>query len=499
VLAYTGLLISLVSSLGAPLVPTIGADYGVSLSTAQWSLTVTLLVGAIAAPVIGRLGDGPQRLRVLLTALGILVAGGVLAALPGTTFALLIVGRAMQGVGLALLPLLMGIARDHLPPERSRGALATLSVTAVVGLGLGYPFTGLVAEHLGFHAGFWVAAGLGLLAMALAVLVVPTSMHRPSSSFDLPGAMLLGLGLGALLISISEGEEWGWFSSKIIVLAVMAVLILAGWVGHELRTHDPLVDLRQLRNRTVLTADATGVLAGVGMYMLMSMIIRYVQTPTSVSYGLGASVVVGGLTLLPMSATSFTASRLMPSLTRVVSPTRILPFGALLFAASLAMFGLYRDHLWQIFVEMGIAGLGIGFSFAVMPRMIVSSVPGDQTSSALALNQVLRTIGYSLGSALSATILAAHTAAPSVLPANHGFTVGALVAIALCVLAAVVSWVLPARAKVSGPGASLDSDQELLVEESVDGAISGVIAFEPEFVEPASPTDSLTGLTGKAR
>lgn len=82
-LVFIGLLISVVSSVGAPLVPRIAVDYGVSVGTAQWSLTVTFLVGAIASPVIGRLADGPRRLHVLLAALVALTAGSVVAAIPG--------------------------------------------------------------------------------------------------------------------------------------------------------------------------------------------------------------------------------------------------------------------------------------------------------------------------------------------------------------------------------------------------------------------------------
>ena len=478
VLIYVGLLVAIVSSLGAPLIPTIATDYHVSLGSAQWSLTVTLLVGAVTSPVVGRLGDGPRRLHVLLAALGTLVAGSVLAALPTGLFALLLAGRAMQGVGLALLPLAMSVARDHLDPDRSRSTLATLSVTAVVGVGLGYPLTGLIAEHLSFHAGFWLAAVLGLIAMAAAALVVPTSVHRPSQHFDLPGAVLLGVALTALLIAISEGGEWGWGSAKLIGLIVVALLLFAGWVWHELRSPMPLVDLRMMRHRTVLTANVTGILAGVGMYMLMSMIIRYVQTPGSTGYGLGASVVVAGLVLLPLSAMSFLASKAVTHVTRWVSPNRILPFGALAFAASLILFATSRSHLWEIFVAMGIGGIGIGCSFAVMPRMIVSAVPAEQTSSALALNQVLRTVGYSIGSALAATILTSHTAAGAEFPADAGYTAGAIVAIALCAITAILSSVLPTRSH----GGRRTPETELLIEENTDAAIAGVLTLDDDEV-----------------
>jgi predicted MFS family arabinose efflux permease len=487
VLIYVGLLVAVVSSLGAPLIPTIAADYGVSLGTAQWSLTVTLLVGAITSPIVGRLGDGPRRLQVLLVSLGVLVVGSALAALPTKVFALLIVGRGMQGIGLALLPLAMSVARDHLEPARSRSTVATLSVTAVVGVGLGYPITGLIAEHLTFRDGFWLAAILGLLAMILAALLVPSSTHRPSRPFDLVGALVLGAALAALLLAISEGDHWGWSSPVLLTVGAAAIGLLGVWIWHELRTAEPLVELRQMAQRTVLTADVTGVLAGIGMYMLMSMVIRYVQTPTSVSYGLGTSVVVAGLILLPLSVASFVASKVANALTRFVRPSRMLPVGALLFVAALLTFAGYRDHLWQIFLTMGIAGVAMGCSFAVMPRMIIGVVPAHETASALALNQVLRTIGYSIGSALSAAVLTAHTAASSPFPTASGYTDGALVAIALCLVTAVASAVLPARSR-SAPGtATLNADQALMVEESVDSAIAGTVAFESVEPLPSGP------------
>ena len=488
VLVYIGLLVAVVSSLGAPLVPTIADDYDVSLGTAQWSLTIALLVGAVTTPVIGRLADGPRRLHVLITALAVMAGGSALAALPTGVFAFLLTGRAMQGAGLALLPLVMGVARDHFEPERARSVLGTLSVTAVIGVGLGYPLTGVIAEHLDYHVAFWLAAVLGLIALVLSVLVVPTSMHRRSERFDVVGAVLLGLGLAGLLVSISEGESWGWSSTRLLVLAGASVVVLVGWVRHQLRVRQPLIDLRLMRNRTVLTANFAGVIAGVGMYILMSMIIRYVETPTSTGYGLGTSVLVGSLVLLPLSVASYFSSKLATYLGRWLTPGKVLPLGLLCFIVSLALFATHRDHLWEIFVVMGVAGVGMGCSFAVMPRMIVSVVAPEETGSALAMNQVLRTVGYSIGSALSATILTAHTPASSRFPTDSGYTVGAITAIVLCAIAAVVAVALQARDNGPTPVSTIDRDDpELAITESVDSAIAGVVAYEP--AEPAEPAE----------
>jgi len=101
VLIFIGLVVSVVGSLGAPLVPTVARASQVSLASAQWSLTITLLVGAVTTPILGRLGDGPHRRTALLAAIGAVVAGCALAALP-LGFAALLTGRALQGVGLGL-------------------------------------------------------------------------------------------------------------------------------------------------------------------------------------------------------------------------------------------------------------------------------------------------------------------------------------------------------------------------------------------------------------
>ena len=262
-----------------------------------------------------------------------------------------------------------------------------------------------------------------------------------------------------------------------ILFACYAVLhnnTAGGETGRELFS----MPLALTETILLLTSSFT---AGIGMYMLMSMIIRFVETPTSTGYGLGASVLVGSLVLLPLSAASYFSSRLATYLGRWLPPGKVLPLGLLSFITSLALFATERGHLWEVFVVMGLAGVGMGCSFAVMPRMIVSVVASSETGSALAMNQVLRTVGYSIGSALSAAILTAHTGASSRFPTDSGYTVGAVVAIALLALAAVVAVVLQAREPGSAPVPAPDGDdQELAINESVDSAIAGVIAFEPD-------------------
>ncbi|WP_406274600.1 MFS transporter [Actinacidiphila glaucinigra] len=444
VLVSLGMLVAVVSSLGAPLVPTIAAEEHVSLNDAQWSLTVTLLVGAVTTPVMGRLGDGPRRRPVILGALVAVLAGCVLAALP-LGIGCLVTGRALQGLGLGLTPLAIATARDALPPERSRPAVALLSITTVAGVGLGYPVTGLIAQSLGLYAGFWFGAAVSVAALVAAVVVLPPSPRRPAPRPDVPGAVLLGAALAGLLLALSEAELWGWKSVRLLVLVGICVLLLAVWAAHELRTARPLVDLRLTKDRRVLTADVTALVAGLGMYLLVSLVTRFVQTPREAGYGFGASVAVTGLVLLPFSLGSLAAGRVVPLLARRAGTALVLALGCVFSLAAVLAFALVRGQLWELFAIMAVAGFGIGWIFAVMPGMIVGSVPAHETGSAMSFNQVLRYVGYSTGSVLSATVLQAHTTAGSVLPTGDGYRTAALLACGVWVVMILVTAVLPPR------------------------------------------------------
>ncbi|MFG2589475.1 MFS transporter [Streptomyces sp. NPDC048438] len=435
------MLVAIISSLGAPLIPTISAVDNVSVSDAQWSLTVTMLVGAVATPTMGRLGDGPHRKKVILTGLGVVIVGSLLAAVP-LGFACLIVGRALQGVGMGLVPLAIATARDSVPPQRARAALSTLSLTTAAGVGIGYPVTGLLAQTLGMYAGFWFAVIATVLAFVAAVVVLPATPQRPAHPMDVPGALLLAVGMGGLLFALSQGQSWGWASPRLLVVGSVSVLVLAGWALHGLRAAHPLVDLRLIRDRTVFAAHLTTLMGGIGMYLLISLVTRYVQTPSSAGYGPGASVVVTGLILVPFSVGSLAAGRVVRVLVRTQPPARLLPVSCLLSLVALSTFVFAHGGLWEIFVTMALAGLGVGMNFAVTPALVVASVPAHETGSAMSFNQVVKYIGYSAGSALSAVILQAATFPGQEFPPESGYRTAGLTGCAVWAATAVVGYVL---------------------------------------------------------
>jgi MFS family permease len=444
VLLFVGTVVAVISSLGAPLVPAVAESMGTSLPAAQWALTVTLLVGAVATPVVGRLGDGRHRRTVVLVVLALVTLGGVLAALP-LGLGWLIVGRGLQGVGLGLTPLAIAVARQALQGERSRSTIAALSITVVAGVGLGYPLAGLVAELGGVHAAFWAGAAVSFVALVASAAVLPPSPTAPPGRLDVVGALLLGAGLVGLLLALGDAEVWGWASPALWGLLGGSAVALVCWAIWESRTAEPLVDLRLARGRVALSAHSAALLVGLSNYLLLAAVPILAQAPAASGSGFGTSIVVAGLVLLPFSAAGVVGGRLARILADRAGPHLVLPVAALVQSGAFVLFWLTRTELWQLFVVMTVAGVGVGAAFAALPALVVSAVPPSETGSAMSLNQVLRYVGFAIGSALTAAVLAARTSPGAAAPAGSGYATLALVGLAVCLATAALTWLVARR------------------------------------------------------
>lgn len=482
-------LVSIVSSLGAPLIPSIAHADHVSLGTAQWLLTAALVTAAVTTPVLGRLADGPSQRSVVVVALSLTLTGCVLAAI-SRDFTSVVIGRGLQGVGLGLLPVTMAVARRHMPAHQIGRGVATLAITGAICAGLGYPLTGLVAQVFDFHVAFWFGAAAVACVLGCGLMVLPGRTEVPVRRFDWIGAGALGLGVVGISVVLSEGGIWGWLSKATVFTVVGSVVVFVAWIRHELRAEDPLVDLSQVRHRSVLTANVSAFMICVAMYLITPVAVEFVQLPKSIGYGFDASIAISGLVLVPLSVGTFVASRFLVSFERRFGTRAIIPCGATLMALGALFFAVRHEALWEAFVAIGLVGLGVGFSFAVMPGLVVRAVPEKETGSALGFLQVLRTVGLSVGSALAATVLTAYTHPGAAYPTVGGFSTALLLAAGFCLGAAVISYLLPGR----GP-AVVEADPQLAREEAELGAAAVLLVNDPEI--PASQARLERGSMGR--
>ncbi len=453
-LVFIALVVAAVGSLGAPLITSVATTFGVSLASAQWTLTITLLSGVIATPLLGRLGAGPRRRGVIIATLAIVTAGSVLTVLP-LPFGWLLLGRAAQGVGLGLTALMMGVARDHLPSERSASVIALVSVASTIGIGVGYPLAGLLTEFGGLRAAYGLGAIVAAVALIAAVRYMPAPPAGRSARVDVPGAVLLAGGLLAVLLVVSQTSLWSRHLGVAVALAVSGVLLLCAWAVFESRAPSPLVDVRLLRHRAVAGANLAMLVAGTGMYLLLTLITRYAQTPVSAGYGFGLTTFEAGLVLVPFSVLGFVAGKVTPRLTRRFGASALLAVSSALVLAAFGVFALARSDVAELLLAMTILGFGVGSFSAAMPAVILAVTPQSETSSAMSFNQVVRGTGFALGSAIGGLVLAALTPAGRVFPDDGAYGAAAWIGVLIMEAAVWISAALTRERR--GPGAGVKS------------------------------------------
>ncbi|MET7630345.1 MFS transporter [Streptomyces sp. NPDC005246] len=471
VLAFAGITVAVMQTLLVPVIKDLPALLHTDPSNATWVMTATLLAGAVATPIMGRLGDLYGKRKMLLTSLAVMVIGSLICAFTDQ-LVVMIVGRALQGFAMGAIPLGIGIMRDELPREKLGSAMALMSSSIGVGGGLALPAAALVAQHADWHTLFFGAAGLGVLSMVLTVLAVPETSLRAPGRFDLPGALGLSLGLVCLLLPITKGSDWGWTSATTLGLIAASLLILVLWGLFELRSPAPLVDLRTSARREVLLTNLTSVMVGVAFYAVSLVLPQLLQLPVSTGYGLGQSMVVAGLCVAPLGLTMMFVAPLYARLSARRGPKVSLMLGMLIIAIGYgAGLGL-MSAAWQTVMIAVVLGAGIGLAYSSLPALIIGAVDPSETGAANGLNTLMRSIGTSVSSAVIGMVLANTSVrmGPVQVPSMEGFRTSFMIATGAVLIGLVLAAFLPSQR---------DALRPVLLASSTDGAEPAQEASRP--------------------
>jgi EmrB/QacA subfamily drug resistance transporter len=439
VLAVAALAFALLQTMVAPALPSIQKELGASTTAVTWVLTVNLLSASIATPILGRLGDMFGKERVLVLVLVLLAIGTVVAGL-SHSLEILILGRVIQGAGGAIFPLAFGIIRDEFPPERVGTGIGLISATFGVGGGGGLVLAGVIVDHLSYRWIFWLALILIVAAIVATHFFVPESPIKSPARIDWTGAAGLAVSLVCILVAVSEGNNWGWSSARVIGLIATGLAVLAAWARFERRVPEPMIDMQMLRLRGVWTTNLTALLTGFGMFGAYLLLPQLVQMPTEAGFGFGATPTEAGLFLLPSALVMLIAGPLAGALAGRYGGRLPLMAGMAVATASFVMLAVAHDEAWQIYVASGLNGFGIGLTFAAMATIIVDAVPRSQTGVATGMNTIMRTVGGAMGAQIAASIVAGHIG-PGGLPAESGFTAAfaaSAVALGLALLAGLL-------------------------------------------------------------
>jgi len=432
VVGLAALVVSLSQSLLFPVISTLPASLGTSATNVSWLITSTLLVGAVSVPIMGRLGDMFGTRRLLLVSVGGLASGSLLTAVTDD-MGLLILGRSIQGLGGATIPLGISLLTTLMPPRRAGSAIALVSAMLGVGGALGLPVAGYVAERAGFHALFWITSAAGFASFAGIVAVVPESPIRAGGRIDLAGAVLLSSGLACLMLPLTQGSVWGWDNPRVGVLLVASAMLLAVFGLSQTLIRQPLVDLAVLSRKPIVLTNLASVLFGFALFASFVGTAAYVEAPVATGYGFGSSLMV----LSPVAA----------RLTALHGAPQTLALGAAFVAGGWILRLLVHENLWQVVVGTTVVGVGTGIGYAAIPSLINAHTPASEIAASNSLNALFRTLGSSLAAAVGGSILAADTvvlqgfAAPSLTAYRALFVLCAAAATS----AAIIVLLIPQR------------------------------------------------------
>jgi MFS family permease len=443
VLAFTGLCSAYMFTLVVPIQAELPHLLNADRDDTAWVVTITLLVAACATPISGRLGDMYGKRRIVLVLIGLLIAGSLVAALAGGIGGV-VIGRALQGATTGVIPLGIAIMRDVLPPARLGTAVALMSATMGVGGAVGLPVSALIVEHLNWHLLFWLAAALGVVALVLVALFVPPSTLRTPGRFDFVGAAGLAAGLVGVLLAISRGADWGWLSPATLGSGIGGILILLLWGWYQLRSADPLLDLRVAARPTVLFTNLAAIGMGFSLFGTNVTLPQMLELPVESGAGLGQTMFVSALIVMPSGLVMLVISPLSGWLERTLGARFMLAFGTGAVGFSYLFLLLWSSEVWHLLVANILIGVGVGFSFAAMPMLIMRAVPSHETGASNGINALFRSLGTSVASAVMAAVLAALTVNVGgvAVPSRDAFVVcfwlGAAAAVGACVLSLLI-------------------------------------------------------------
>lgn len=426
-----------------PALGDIQRDLQASASDITWMVTAYLLVASVATPIFGRLGDMFGKERFLSISLASFAVGSLVCAF-ADSLELMILGRGLQGLGGGVFPLAFGIIRDEFPREKVPTGMALLGAIAAIGSSIGLPLGGVLADGPGYHWIFGVSAIMGILATATTYLFVPESPVRSPGRVDLRGALVLGIGLTALLIAISRGSSWGWGSVETIGLITAGLVVLGLFGALETKTREPLVNMTTFARKPVLTTNTATLLIGVGMISTFVLVPQLAQLPEGGEIGFGLSATQAGLLLVPGGLLSLMVAPLVGR----VGQTRgsKLPFlaGSVVTAIALAGMALAHDTVFLVIFWSAIVSIGVGAVFAAVPNLVVSVVGANETGEATGVNTIMRNLGAAVGAQAAGAVVASHVL-PSGLLADSGFTIAFLIGAVGAVLAALCALLIPAN------------------------------------------------------
>jgi MFS transporter, DHA2 family, multidrug resistance protein len=396
----------------------IASSMSSSIEEATWALTSYLVANAIVLPMTGWLASMFGRKRLLMTSVVGFTTSSLLCGL-APNLSSLIVFRIIQGLtGGALQPLSQAVLLEAFPPQDRGKAMGFWGLGIVVAPILGPVLGGWLTDSYSWRWVFYINIPVGIVSIIMTKMYIfdPPYLRAESRKVDYWGIGMLAVGIGALQFVLDKGQQEDWFSSNLIViLSIVAVVTLVALVVHELRTPDPIVDLRVFKIRSY--AVGVFLMTVVGFVLYGSLVLLPIMLQTLLGY----PSFQAGVAMAPRGIGSFFMMPLTGALTGKYDARKLLSIGlcvgggTLLWMANLNLQAGYWDIFWPQLVQ----GAGLALLFVPLTTVAMDPIPRERMGNATSLFNLMRNIGGSVGIAVTGTMVSRNTQANTAVMGAH--------------------------------------------------------------------------------
>jgi EmrB/QacA subfamily drug resistance transporter len=429
--------------------PSIQTDLGFSQEDLQWVVSAYALLFGGFLLLGGRVADLLGRRRIFVAGLVVFTGASLLSGFAWSDTAL-IGARALQGLGAAMItPAALSILTTTFQEGKERNsALGAWGAVGAFGAVAGVLLGGVLTDWLSWEWIFYVNVPVGILGLALTPLFLSESRDARVKSFDVPGAALVTGGLVALVYAITQANDYGWGSLETAGLFGGAIVLLAGFLGWEARTAEPLMPFSIFRLRTVVGANVAGLILGTALFAMFLVLTLYMQQV------LGYSAMRTGVAYLAVAGTAIFWSALAAQLVTRVGVKPVLVAGMTFLSAGLIYFtqvSVGGSYLGDLLPGFLLISIGMGFSFVPISIAALAGVRAAEAGLASGLINTSQQIGGALGIAVLSAVAASATddalASGSAVPAamTDGFQAAFIGAAAVALVGILVALVVVRR------------------------------------------------------
>jgi EmrB/QacA subfamily drug resistance transporter len=415
------LMVNYVETMVIPGVPTIQKDFGTTASIASWITSAFLIVGSATSPLFGKMGDIYGKRKMFLVVLTFYTAGVGFAGFASSIYELLL-ARAIQGIGFAIVPLAIALITDEIPREKVATAQGIISGTFAIGATAGLVLGSYIVEDLGWRYAFYSAFILSLVLFALVSRVIRKDLPGQRTKMDYGGTALLMAGITLVLLYLTEGPTLGWSSLENLAFLLPGLGAVALFFVYESRHSNPMIQLSLLRIRNVLMANVIGIISGLAMFLIFFAVIYYAQLPKP--YGLGMDIISTGLAAAPATVMMLIIGPLAGRMVTRKGPKPVLLIGSLAMIVGLSLFIVNRSTTLDLTLDIAIAMSGLVCTIIPIINMVALSLPKENIAVGLGINTMLRNLGGSIGPVVATTFMSSYVVSIVVNVGGHEVVVG---------------------------------------------------------------------------